>query len=86
MQADSNGSLTLARCADLNALLPTGGDGGSKGHLAGSWARHWPVHYPGSPRDYRLSWAGLIRIDGTTYEFLGACGAFLGVAVYSAVS
>ncbi|BGP31425.1 hypothetical protein JCM10296v2_003189 [Rhodotorula toruloides] len=56
----------------LNALLPTGGEGGSTGYLAGSWARHWPVHYPGSPRDYRLSWAGLIRIDGTTYEFFGA--------------
>lgn len=58
--------------ADLNCWLSAGGDDGSKGYLAGSWAQHWPVHYAGSQRDHRLSWAGLIDIDGETFEFLGA--------------
>ncbi|GAA5925950.1 hypothetical protein JCM3775_005159 [Rhodotorula graminis] len=66
----------------LNAWLSAGGDDGSKGYLAGSWARHWPVHYAGSQRDHRLSWAGLIRIDDETFEFLGAplsgASSFLG--------
>ncbi|TNY20467.1 glutaminase GtaA [Rhodotorula diobovata] len=56
----------------LNCWLSAGGDDGSKGYLAGSWAQHWPVHYAGSQRDHRLSWAGLIDIDGETFEFLGA--------------
>ncbi|GJN89515.1 hypothetical protein Rhopal_002502-T1 [Rhodotorula paludigena] len=64
--------LTLVLPADLNAWLSTGGEDGSKGFLAGSWPQHWPVHYAGSERDHRLSWAGLIRIDDVTFEFLGA--------------
>ncbi|GAA5906567.1 hypothetical protein JCM5296_000291 [Sporobolomyces johnsonii] len=56
----------------LNAWLSTGGDRGSRGYLAGNWAQHWPIHYPGSDKDYRLSWAGMISVDGTAYEFLGA--------------
>ncbi|GAA5829765.1 hypothetical protein JCM11251_007872 [Rhodosporidiobolus azoricus] len=56
----------------LNAWLPTGGNDGSKGFLAGRWARHWPIRYAESSRDHRLSWAGLIQVEGETYEFLGA--------------
>ncbi|GAA5908926.1 hypothetical protein JCM6882_004946, partial [Rhodosporidiobolus microsporus] len=56
----------------LNAWLPTSGENGSKGYLAGSWARHWPVRYAESYREHRLSWAGLIQVDGETFEFLGA--------------
>ncbi|BGP39357.1 hypothetical protein JCM10449v2_003295 [Rhodotorula kratochvilovae] len=67
---------------DLNAWLSAGGNDGSKGYLAGSWAQHWPVHYAGSQRDHRLSWAGLISVDGEVFEFLGAAlsgaGASLG--------
>ncbi|GAA5819993.1 hypothetical protein JCM3770_006817 [Rhodotorula araucariae] len=55
----------------VNAWLPAGG-AGSKGYLAGTWAHHWPVHYAVSERDHRLSWAGLISIDGEVFEFLGA--------------
>ncbi|GAA5935487.1 hypothetical protein JCM1841_003908 [Sporobolomyces salmonicolor] len=66
-------AITLAiKPVHLNAWLSTGGDRGSKGYLAGSWAWHWPIHYPGSDKDYRLSWAGIISVNGTAYEFLGA--------------
>ncbi|GAA5859784.1 hypothetical protein JCM8547_007026 [Rhodosporidiobolus lusitaniae] len=54
-----------------SAWLSTGGENGSKGYLAGDWAQHWPVHYAGSQRDHRLSWAGLIQVDGRTFQFLG---------------
>ncbi|CEQ40566.1 SPOSA6832_02206, partial [Sporobolomyces salmonicolor] len=66
-------AITLAvKPVHLNAWLSTGGDRGSKGYLAGSWAWHWPIHYPGSDKDCRLSWAGIISVNGTAYEFLGA--------------
>jgi hypothetical protein len=55
----------------LNAWLPTGGDYPKT--LAGQWARHWPVRWgPYSRKNFRLPWSGIIRIDGKTYEFLGA--------------
>ncbi|GAA5937164.1 uncharacterized protein JCM15063_002828 [Sporobolomyces koalae] len=55
----------------LNAWLPTGGD--HEKTLAGQWARHWPVRWgPYSPKGFVLPWAGMISIDGKTYEFLGA--------------
>ncbi|KAK4694522.1 hypothetical protein P7C70_g8718, partial [Phenoliferia sp. Uapishka_3] len=55
----------------LNAVLPTGGDDGSKGYLAGSWPHHWPVSYPGSDKAYHLGWSGMISVDGKAYVFLG---------------
>ncbi|GAA5989358.1 hypothetical protein JCM5350_005687 [Sporobolomyces pararoseus] len=55
----------------LNAWLPTGGDFPKT--LAGQWARHWPVRWgPYSRKNFRLPWSGMIRVDGKTYEFLGA--------------
>ncbi|GAA5904751.1 uncharacterized protein JCM6883_003893 [Sporobolomyces salmoneus] len=55
----------------LNAWLPTGGDFART--LTGQWARHWPTRWgPYSRKEYRLPWSGMIRIDGKTYEFLGA--------------
>ncbi|GAA6059794.1 hypothetical protein JCM10212_003689 [Sporobolomyces blumeae] len=56
----------------VNAWLTTGGTDGIK-TLSGQWARHWPVRWgPYSPKGFRLTWSGLIRIDGKTFEFLGA--------------
>ena len=55
----------------VNAVLPTGGDDGSGGYLAGSWPHHWPVSYPGSAKSYHLGWAGMIDVDGESYVFLG---------------
>ncbi|GAA5843804.1 hypothetical protein JCM3766R1_000546 [Sporobolomyces carnicolor] len=55
----------------LNAWLPTGGDFAKT--LSGQWARHWPVRWgPYSRKSFRLPWSGMIRIDGKTFEFLGA--------------
>ena len=55
----------------VNAVLPTGGDQGSRGYLAGSWPRHWPVSYPGSAKSYNLGWSGMVNVDGKSYVFLG---------------
>ncbi|GAA6018449.1 hypothetical protein JCM11491_007002 [Sporobolomyces phaffii] len=55
----------------LNAWLPTGGD--FEKTLTGQWARHWPVRWgPYSAKGFRLPWSGMIRVDGKTFEFLGA--------------
>lgn len=56
---------------DVNCVLPAG-NRDRAGYLAGSWPTHWPVSYPWTNKGYRLGWAGLIRIDDETYEFLGA--------------
>ncbi|MBW0476094.1 hypothetical protein O181_015809 [Austropuccinia psidii MF-1] len=55
----------------LSAWLATGKEGGNGGYLAGRWAQFWPIQFPPSPHNYRLGWAGLIRINGLTYEFMG---------------
>ncbi|GAA5882719.1 hypothetical protein JCM16303_006560 [Sporobolomyces ruberrimus] len=55
----------------LNAWLPTGGEFPKT--LTGHWARHWPVRWgPDSSKSFELPWSGMIRIDGKTFEFLGA--------------
>lgn len=51
----------------LNAWLP----GGAGGYLAGTWPKHWPVNHPDSAKGFALSWAGLIRVDGHSFVFLG---------------
>lgn len=56
----------------LSAWLATGKVGSNAGHLAGRWAQFWPIEFPPSPDSYRLGWAGLIRVNGLTYEFMGA--------------
>ncbi|KAK4057768.1 hypothetical protein OIO90_000987 [Microbotryomycetes sp. JL221] len=55
----------------LNAWLSTGGNAGSRGFLAGTWAKFWPVQYPPTDKQYVLRWQGMIRIDDTTYQFMG---------------
>ncbi|ORY78924.1 glutaminase GtaA [Leucosporidium creatinivorum] len=55
----------------VNAWLPAGGEHGSGGYLVGSWTKHWPISYPPTDKQYELGWAGLIRIDDETFEFLG---------------
>ncbi|EKG11503.1 Six-hairpin glycosidase-like protein [Macrophomina phaseolina MS6] len=47
----------------LNTWLNAGSDGGNGGYLAGQWPVHWSNQITG--------WAGLIRVDGTTYKWLG---------------
>ncbi|KAI7965853.1 hypothetical protein MJO29_001601 [Puccinia striiformis f. sp. tritici] len=55
----------------LSAWLATGQEGGNGGYLAGRWAQFWPIQFPQNPSAYRLGWAGLIQVNGQTYEFMG---------------
>ncbi|OAV97021.1 hypothetical protein PTTG_00108 [Puccinia triticina 1-1 BBBD Race 1] len=55
----------------LSAWLATGQEGGNGGYLAGRWAQLWPIQFPQNPFAYRLGWAGLIQVNGETYEFMG---------------
>ncbi|KAM0789067.1 hypothetical protein ACM66B_003130 [Microbotryomycetes sp. NB124-2] len=55
----------------LNAWLSNGGRQGSRGMLAGSWPKFWPVRYPSTERQYELRWQGLIKIDDDTFQFMG---------------
>ncbi|KAA1098242.1 hypothetical protein PGT21_031321 [Puccinia graminis f. sp. tritici] len=55
----------------LSAWLATGQEGGNGGYLAGRWAQFWPIQFPQNPFAYRLGWAGLIQVNGETYEFMG---------------
>ncbi|KNZ58846.1 hypothetical protein VP01_184g4 [Puccinia sorghi] len=55
----------------VSAWLATGKEGGNGGYLAGRWAQFWPIQFPENEFAYRLGWAGLIRVDGKTYEFMG---------------
>ncbi|KAK4046295.1 hypothetical protein OIV83_006169 [Microbotryomycetes sp. JL201] len=55
----------------LNAWLSTGGREGSRGMLAGTWPKFWPVRYPPTERQYELRWQGLIKIDDDTFQFMG---------------
>ncbi|EPQ25643.1 uncharacterized protein PFL1_06780 [Pseudozyma flocculosa PF-1] len=62
----------------LNAWLPAGsslsstppnsvGDGG---YLAGEYPAFWTSSY-GADGEFRLGWTGYIRVDGTTYQWMG---------------
>ncbi|WAQ85622.1 hypothetical protein PtA15_6A250 [Puccinia triticina] len=55
----------------FSAWLATGKEGGNGGYLAGRWAQFWPIQFPENTFAYRLGWAGLIRVNGKTYEFMG---------------
>ncbi|KNZ51317.1 hypothetical protein VP01_3g8 [Puccinia sorghi] len=55
----------------LSAWLATGQEGGNRGYLAGRWAQFWPIQFPQNTFGYRLAWAGLIQVNGETYEFMG---------------
>ncbi|KAF1984206.1 glutaminase GtaA [Aulographum hederae CBS 113979] len=48
----------------LNTWLPAGRDGGNGGYLAGEW----PIFWAGQV----AAWAGLIRVDGDAYTWMGA--------------
>ncbi|KAF2401026.1 DUF1793-domain-containing protein [Trichodelitschia bisporula] len=51
----------------LSTWLSVGSDGGSGGYLAGQW----PVHWTGKT----TAWSGMIRVDGTVYQWMGNPGA-----------
>lgn len=48
----------------LSAWQAAGSGGGNGGYLAGQWPSFW--------NGRTLGWQGLIRVDGTTYNFMGA--------------
>ncbi|GME48215.1 Six-hairpin glycosidase-like protein [Neofusicoccum parvum] len=59
----------------LNTWLNAGSDGGNGGYLAGQWPVHWSNQITG--------WAGMIRVDGTAYKWMGDPLAADGPAVVS---
>lgn len=72
------GRLTVANRPDLNVWLPSGSNlrttppnhQGNGGYLAGQDAAFWTSSY-GADGDFRLGWHGYIRIDGTTWQWMG---------------
>ncbi|KAI0388618.1 glutaminase GtaA [Xylariaceae sp. FL0594] len=48
----------------LNTWLNAGSDGGNGGYLAGQWPVMWQQQV--------TAWTGLIRVDGDTYQWMGA--------------
>ncbi|KAE9368523.1 DUF1793-domain-containing protein [Stipitochalara longipes BDJ] len=50
----------------LNAVLPAGCGNGGQGYLAGNWPTFWTGQ--------ALGWAGMVRIDNTTYTWMGDPG------------
>ncbi|KAI1332744.1 glutaminase GtaA [Xylariaceae sp. FL0255] len=52
-----------AKAPYLGTWLQVGSDGGNGGNLAGEWPTFWTGQITG--------WAGLIRVDGTAYEWMG---------------
>ncbi|KAI0505937.1 glutaminase GtaA [Xylaria bambusicola] len=52
------------RAPYLNTWLPAGSNGGNGGYLAGEWPLFWTRHV--------TAWTGMIRVDGTTYQWMGA--------------
>ncbi|KGO75297.1 protein of unknown function DUF1793 [Penicillium italicum] len=51
----------------LSTWLDVGSDGGNGGYLAGQWPVFWQNQITG--------WAGLIRVDGNTYTWMGLPGS-----------
>lgn len=47
----------------LSTWQPAGSGGGNGGYLAGQWPSFW--------NGRTLGWQGLIRVDGTTYNWMG---------------
>ncbi|KAH8426489.1 glutaminase GtaA [Aspergillus melleus] len=47
----------------LSTWLPAGRDGGNGGYLAGEWPTFWEGQITG--------WAGMIRVDGNVYTWMG---------------
>jgi len=65
----------------LNTLQFAGGDGGNGGYLAGQWPQFWAYAKKNSfgfetDTDFDsgqiVGWAGIIRVDGTPYTWMGA--------------
>lgn len=62
----------------MNTWLEVGSDdgGSSGGNLAGYWPRFWAGPQPSSdvagPHGSVTGWSGLIKVDGTTYTWMGA--------------
>ncbi|KAG9237226.1 hypothetical protein BJ875DRAFT_540678 [Amylocarpus encephaloides] len=57
----------------MNTWLEVGS--GGNGELAGTWPRFWAAPQPGDVTGNTGSvtaWAGLIKVDGTTYTWMGA--------------
>lgn len=50
----------------LSTWLSAGSDGGNGGYLAGEWPTFWGGQVTG--------WAGMIRVDGSAYTWMGAPG------------
>ncbi|KAN0093963.1 DUF1793 domain containing protein [Hyaloscypha variabilis] len=50
----------------LSAYLPAGCGNGGQGYLAGNWPTFWA--------EQTLGWAGMIRVDNTTYTWMGDPG------------
>ncbi|KAI1194718.1 glutaminase GtaA [Nemania serpens] len=48
----------------LNTWLNAGGDGGNGGYLAGQWPVFWQQQI--------TAWTGMIRVDNTTYQWMGS--------------
>ncbi|TVY25220.1 Glutaminase A [Lachnellula hyalina] len=48
----------------LSTWLYAGSDGGNGGYLAGQWSQFWAGQV--------AAWTGMIRVDGTTYTWMGA--------------
>ncbi|KAK1222654.1 hypothetical protein PQX77_014492 [Marasmius sp. AFHP31] len=70
----SPASFPLAvRSPHLNAWIAPGN--GSRG-LAGTWMRHWDDQSV-------MAWEGLVRVDGTTYRWLGDSGHGNGTSLLS---
>lgn len=57
----------------MNTWLEVGANG--NGNLAGNWCRFWAGPQPGSVAGSTgavTGWAGLVKVDGTTYTWMGA--------------
>ncbi|KAL2063340.1 hypothetical protein VTL71DRAFT_5145 [Oculimacula yallundae] len=50
----------------LNVLQSSGSDGGNGGYLAGEWPQFWAGQI--------AAWTGMIKVDGTTYTWMGNPG------------